>query len=1161
MIGNKYSLNCGGENGGPRITPCLDFIILEYKSTYNLRCEAEEPVTWWSIHNKLMDVLEESNHSTSLSLNNVSAGEVGAYYCIKKSEMQKNPDIDEAIMAENVNLELASSIYVYVNDSKNKLVPHQPVSFFGLYDNLLIPCKPSMPNTTVLLKSEGDELFSQNTPNYNPKRGFELKNNRFRNGTKLSCVSQVPFKENMLESIIYTAKTTVGFKQRDRPIIESNLGHYVIKGSDLILRCDQTASVNDNNSMTWSIPLNSTRELSLLNIDTRRSFKMDMTHEFWYSELKVKNAQPTDSGAYECKVNDNDIITSANYHIKVLESNQVFLNINKQGLNSSDHFDCLPGERIWINASFNAYPRPTIHWYKPNGSEIWPSEINFGIFYDKSSTALRIDVQQEDTGTYVLLVDNIFLNDRRKYNVSVRRPPELLVPNSEVYVQAGGPFKFVCYVRAVPPAVVSFNFCRCNLQPRWPNCNNSVGNELSFTTKPAEGNGYSTYEVTFTPRYPGVLKIFANSTVDKKYETADAQILLSDLSDRMTINVDEHPLGRKTYRRDTINVTCGAVAYHYNNNLLWLRDGRQLNDSNRFKIIHLNGTFSYKSILQISNIDDDVNGTYLCRAYRIDRPKEFQKLIYNLTIYDTPPPEWHTLNTPQEIKMGRLQNESLMLECSFNAVDPFTATWFKDNKELTQSNETRIEMNRTNLYIHSLLPKDQGVYKCRVTNLGGSIEKSVRVIVTDPNSAIRWVWLWVGIIIGLIMVIFFASLAVFYFRAHKRHLALNADKAEEPLVQYTHVPEVFEIPRHNLKLGKQLGEGAFGVVLKGEAKGIRKDEVSTNVAVKMARRSADSEVMQALMAELNIMIRLGQHLNVVNLLGAITNNVEKHELMVIVEYCRFGNIHNVLLKNRSHFVNQINPMTDKIDTSSLISLDTDTDPHDEATLYNPIWGSNYETDSTKPITLTTSNLVSWAFQVARGMEYLSSKQVLHGDLAARNILLCDKNVVKICDFGLARSLYQNYYKKENGKMPIKWLALESLTDHVFSTYSDVWSFGIVLWEMFSLAKVPYPGIDPSQLLNKLNDGYRMEKPPYANQEIYEIMLECWRKIPKSRPLFDELVQRFSQILGAEICNQYVDMNNPYIENNLELAKVQPTDYEALKGSPDEPAPSVPINTK
>ncbi|KAH8324484.1 hypothetical protein KR074_008389 [Drosophila pseudoananassae] len=252
-------------------------------------------------------------------------------------------------------------------------------------------------------------------------------------------------------------------------------------------------------------------------------------------------------------------------------------------------------------------------------------------------------------------------------------------------------------------------------------------------------------------------------------------------------------------------------------------------------------------------------------------------------------------------------------------------------------------------------------------------------------------------------------------------------------------------------------------------------------------------------------------------------------------------------------------MTDKIDTSSLISLDTDTDPHDEE--YKPIWGSNYEIDSTKPITLTTSDLVSWAFQVARGMEYLSSKQVLHGDLAARNILLCEKNVVKICDFGLARSLYQNYYKKENGKIPIKWLALESLRDHVFSTKSDVWSFGIVLWEMFSLAMVPYPGIDQNQIFQKLSDGYRMEKPPYANQELYDIMLECWQKIPQSRPSFNDLVLRFSQILGEEICNQYVDMNNPYLQNNLERAIVQPTDYEALKGSPDEPAPSLPLNPK
>lgn len=153
----------------------------------------------------------------------------------------------------------------------------------------------------------------------------------------------------------------------------------------------------------------------------------------------------------------------------------------------------------------------------------------------------------------------------------------------------------------------------------------------------------------------------------------------------------------------------------------------------------------------------------------------------------------------------------------------------------------------------------------------------------------------------------------------------------------------------------------------------------------------------------------------------------------------------------------------------------------------PAWRSNYRMDFKGPApTVTTSTLVCWAFQVARAMDYLSSRNILHGDLAARNILLCDDNVVKVCDFGLARTMYNsnNYKKKGEAPLPFKWLALESLTDHVFSTYSDIWSYGIVLWELFSLAKVPYPGMNADEnLYNKLRDGYRMEKPQYANLEM------------------------------------------------------------------------------
>ena len=167
-----------------------------------------------------------------------------------------------------------------------------------------------------------------------------------------------------------------------------------------------------------------------------------------------------------------------------------------------------------------------------------------------------------------------------------------------------------------------------------------------------------------------------------------------------------------------------------------------------------------------------------------------------------------------------------------------------------------------------------------------------------------------------------------------------------------------------------------------------------------------------------------------------------------------------------------------------------------SSVQGPGWRANvrgdYDTDTIRPI--ATKDLLCWAYQIAKGMEYLASQRVMHGDLACRNVLLADNNVIKICDFGLAKDIYKTdtYRKKTDGPLPVKWMAIESLQDRLFSTQSDVWAYGIVLWEIFSLGQTPYPGMAVNETFyTRLRDGYRMEKPSLCPNSVYSIMLNCW----------------------------------------------------------------------
>ncbi|XP_055976454.1 fibroblast growth factor receptor 2 isoform X4 [Sorex fumeus] len=302
----------------------------------------------------------------------------------------------------------------------------------------------------------------------------------------------------------------------------------------------------------------------------------------------------------------------------------------------------------------------------------------------------------------------------------------------------------------------------------------------------------------------------------------------------------------------------------------------------------------------------------------------------------------------------------------------------------------------------------------------------------------------------------------------------------------------WEFPRDKLTLGKPLGEGCFGQVVMAEAVGIDKEKPkeAVTVAVKMLKDDATDKDLSDLVSEMEMMKMIGKHKNIINLLGACTQD---GPLYVIVEYASKGNLREYLRARRP-----------------------------------PGMEYSYDINRVPEEQMTFKDLVSCTYQLARGMEYLASQKCIHRDLAARNVLVTENNVMKIADFGLARDINNiDYYKKTtNGRLPVKWMAPEALFDRVYTHQSDVWSFGVLMWEIFTLGGSPYPGIPVEELFKLLKEGHRMDKPANCTNELYMMMRDCWHAVPSQRPTFKQLVEDLDRILTLTTNEEYLDLTQP-----------------------------------
>ncbi|RWS11057.1 Vascular endothelial growth factor receptor 3-like protein, partial [Dinothrombium tinctorium] len=1042
------------------------------------------------------------------------------------------------------------SLYIFINDAKNILIPNHENSILQIRSMLIkVPCKATYSSAELTLyritnntkNSYVRELVNSSSSfnfTFDPTEGFKFYQSVLIGIKQLEmnfeCRASV-HNRTAVSKLIVKLKSTDTYLEAG--IVRSNVKNVFVNES-LTLSCHVRFKLSENYPIFW---MNWTYPASV--IPSIREKQPNCSQNICNIEiqLKVNKVSSVHEGWYSCDV----INTLANYTAKLFVP--VFKRNTRQyfkfltDFNRTELITKTIGEKI--DFSIDVYSVKSVQhlayrWIK-DGSKtidfinddtfkaIENSNLNFK--YQMNSMIYKEDDLNFKRAKLTFTVNSLTYNDSGAYTfvnaydnitltLQIQGPPNVKIVEMPTYFLFNHTYKLECDVTAYPLPKIVWEFMPCT--PNAGVCN--VAANTSFTELepnhlqlvPLVNNHYR-LKGDIKANYSSIYRCRASNVRGNSSEKH--LIIVSDASENgFTMNIST----RSPFEYEKVIITCKSSLFNYPV-ITWrwksALTNKSIELSKHFTFNKSRSNYSLISQLEIRNVSINNSGIYSCEfekpvkvGKKIVKQKESLGVTLDVIAIEKPKIIDTNLNG---LQLSVTPQEFIEFHCNSTGIPKPSIVWLKDKKILnsTKRSAINIENDGNSLSIQKLAQSDSGLYECVVNNIAGTVRQNITLVVEEMSSSSNFKT--IIIVVTTALCVSFLFMISFYI-LKRRKVKQSTKKrfkfsTEMNVVIRKHT--VWEFSKDRLKLLKMIGEGSFGIVYLAEAIGLSKNELSTQVAVKTVKDANDQMQQKLLLEEFKIFTNLGNHVNIVNLLGIVTKDMPKGQIFLIVEYCEFGNLRSYLQSRRKNFINALNECN---------TNQTQQEERQQVQKNEKMFDSGYaaNTDSKETIMTAAFKDCSSETQKCDNLNYCSSKH---------SAQKCDKIVEPNCIAQFSYSFSNDTKESSSEAKNLKsYSSSANQSPATMSSAANVCESDetcyVTINHLYSFAFQIAKGM---HYLATRQNGYRMSKPDYCSNEIYDIMKSCWHNDPEKRPDFARLTDLFFEYLDWSTKDYYLQLES------------------------------------